>query len=618
MRRSAFCLPLVLAAALAPGGTVSAATDAPVARGLIVRLQSAPDSAKSAESVRERLAAVAQDSALPAQAGVPIGDGRHLLRFDVPLSGAALAAAERRVRLNPQVAEVEPDVRLRRLAEPNDPYYANGAQWYLRTPAAGGASAINLPPVWAITQGRPEQVIALVDTGVDPRHPDLAGKLLPGYDMVSDLRTSNDGDGRDPDASDPGDWVTEADLGQVGFQGCTVEDSSWHGTFIAGQLAAATGNATGVTGVNWAAKILPVRVSGQCGAWLSDVVDGIRWAAGLPVAGVPANPTPARIINVSFGGPGACGSSYQAAIDAARAVRSLVVVAGGNEAGPLSRPADCGGVLSVGAVRRDGLKAPYSSFGRTLGIMAPGGFGAVDGAIVSTTNTGKRGPEAPSYGTKQGTSFAAPLAAGVASLMLAANPALTPDEIVSRIQAGARAFPHVAGYASCESASTLASACNCTTASCGPGLLDAAGALQLAGSPAVAIAAVDPVAPGATVTLDGRASTASPGAQLVAYQWSQQSGPGAAQIASPDQPLTQVTLPGGASGTWVFRLLVSDSAGRSADNYVSVVAQGPGGGGDAGDGGGEGSGGGASGWWWGLGLWLAAAVAWRQRRAPLR
>jgi serine protease len=338
------------------------------------------------------------------------------------------------------------------------------------------------------------------------------------------------------------------------------------------------------------------------------VVDGIRWAAGLPVSGVPTNPNPARVINVSFGGAGSCGVSYQTAIDAARAVRSLVVVAAGNESGPLTRPADCRGVLSVGAVRQDGLKTWYSNFGRSLGIMVPGGAGAQDGgpALYSTLNSGQRGPETSTYGAKQGTSFAAPLAAGVAALMLAANSALGPDEIISRIQSGARPFPHVPGHVSCESAATINTPCNCTAASCGPGLLDAAGALQLAASPSVAIAPVDAVDPGATVTLDGRGSTPSQGAQLVGYQWSQYAGPSNAAIATPDQAMTSVTLPGG-QGSWVFRLVVTDSAGRSADNYVTVATR------DAGDS--DSGGGGAMAWWWGLGLWLAAIAAWRQRRS---
>ncbi len=607
-----FCLA---AAVLAASATTHAAAEAPVARGLIVQLKAAPEGRESAQAVRERLATVALDTGLPSQNGTPVGDRQHLLRFDQPLSGAALEAAERRMRLNPQVASVEPDVRMKRQAEPNDTYYASGSQAYLRTPAAGNVAAINLPPVWAVTQGRPDQVVAVVDSGVDKSHPDLAGKLLPGYDMVSDAVMANDGDGRDADPSDPGDWVTEAELSAISFFGCEAADSSWHGTFIAGQVAAATNNGAGVAGVNWNAKVLPVRVSGKCGAWLSDVADGIRWAAGLAVSGVPANPNPARVINVSFGGAGACGATYQAAIDAARAVRSLVVVSAGNESGPLTRPANCSGVLSVGAVGQDGLKTWYSNYGGGVSVMAPGGAGVRGGpALFSTLNAGLRGPQAPTYGTKSGTSFAAPLVAGVASLMLAANSTLSPDELISRIQSGSRPFPNAPGVASCESAANLNTPCNCTTASCGAGLLDAAGAMQLAASPAVAIAPVDPVAPGGTFTLDGRSSTPSQGAQIVAYQWSQVSGPGSATIAAPGQAQTSVTLPAG-QGSWVFRLVVSDSAGRSADNYVTVTTREAGGSdGDSGDGGG----GGATSWWWGLGLWLVALAGWRQRRGSLR
>ena len=582
------------------------AADATVARGLIVTLKAPSDGGReSPQATRERLRAVAADAGLGgAQAPMPVGPGAHLLPFAAPLTGTAVQDAERRVRLNPQVASVEPDVRLKRLATPNDPYYTDGIQWHLRTPAEGGAAALNLPPAWERTRGSAEQVVAVVDSGALYGHPDLAGKLLPGYDLISDLDTSNDGDGRDPDASDPGDWITSSEAGSGRYPLCPAEDSSWHGSFIAGEIAAATHNGVGVAGVGWDTRVQPVRVSGKCGAWLSDVVEGIRWAAGLPVSGVPTNPTPARVINVSFGGSSSCNSAYQTAIDDAGAAGSLVVVAAGNENGALTRPADCAGVLAVGAARQDGLKTYYSSYGPNVGIMAPGGPGAADTGprLYSTSNAGLRGPGEHIYDSKDGTSFASPLAAGVAALMLSVNPALTPAQLISRIQSGARPFPSSAAYPTCRVGMPASSACNCTRETCGPGLLDAEGALRLALSPSAVIAPIGSVPAGSTVTLDGRGSAAVAGASIASYQWSQVSG-SPVGIRDAGAPVASVSLPD-ERGDWVFRLLVTDSEGRAADNYVTVSTFG----GDVDEGGGT------TGPAWGAGLWaLALGALWHRR-----
>ena len=582
------------------------AADATVARGLIVTLKAPSDGGReSPQATRERLRAVAADAGLGgAQAPMPVGPGAHLLPFAAPLTGTAVQDAERRVRLNPQVASVEPDVRLKRLATPNDPYYTDGIQWHLRTPAEGGAAALNLPPAWERTRGSAAQVVAVVDSGALYGHPDLAGKLLPGYDLISDLDTSNDGDGRDPDASDPGDWITSSEAGSGRYPLCPAEDSSWHGSFIAGEIAAATHNGLGVAGVGWDTRVQPVRVSGKCGAWLSDVVEGIRWAAGLPVSGVPTNPTPARVINVSFGGSSSCNSAYQTAIDDAGAAGSLVVVAAGNENGALTRPADCAGVLAVGAARQDGLKTYYSSYGPNVGIMAPGGPGAADTGprLYSTSNAGLRGPGEHIYDSKDGTSFASPLAAGVAALMLSVNPALTPAQLISRIQSGARPFPSSAAYPTCRVGMPASSACNCTRETCGPGLLDAEGALRLALSPSAVIAPIGSVPAGSTVTLDGRGSAAVAGASIASYQWSQVSG-SPVGIRDAGAPVASVSLPD-ARGDWVFRLLVTDTLGRSADNYVTVSTFRQD----------DGKGGGATGLAWGAGLWALALLAlWRRR-----
>lgn len=606
-----------LAPAAAPASAQSPATGPPsrAARGLIVHLKAPSDIRESAQATRERLTALAADTGLsPAHPPIILGGGQHLLRFAHPLSGADLQAVERRVRLHPFVATAEPDLRLKRLAEPQDPYYVNGTQWYLRRPAEGGAAAINLPPAWDRSAGSPRQVVAVLDSGVLYHHPDLAGRLLPGYDMVSDTNTANDGDGRDADASDPGDWINAAEAGTMHFADCTLEDSSWHGTFIAGVIAATTNNGQGVAGVSWNSMVLPVRVAGKCGAWLSDLLDGMRWAAGLPVAGVPANPYPAKVINISYGGNRACSSAYQLAIDDVTAAGALVVAAAGNNDSQLTRPADCAQVLSVGAVRQDGLKTAYSNHSPALGIMAPGGPGATETGpgITATSNTGKTGPGEHSYATRAGTSFATPLAAGVASLMLSLNPALTPAQLIARIQAGARPFPANPAYGLCPDETLGIGACNCTTASCGPGLLDADRALQQAASPSAVIAPLGDVAAGGTLTLDGRGSAALPGRTIAAYQWSLVSGPAAVSVPSTNAATVNVSLPS-AVGTWVFRLLVTDSAGDAADNYVTASTTPPPEVGARSSSSSSG-GGGALGPLWGAGLWLLALVAWARRR----
>ncbi|KQP49345.1 hypothetical protein ASF44_01690 [Pseudorhodoferax sp. Leaf274] len=577
-------------------------------RNLLVRLKPPADATASTSSTREApLAARERLRAVAATAGVGFEDERaigrqhQLLRLPAAQSGAELEATVRRLRLNPDVLDVEPDVRVRRLAVPNDPSFST--QWHLQAPTTF-AAAMNMPAAWDVTTGSTQVVVAVLDVGVRLNHPDLTGRLLPGYDFVSEVEFANDGDGRDADPSDPGDWVSAADKRSSLFSTCDVEDSSWHGTFIAGQIAAATNNGLGVAGIDWRAKVLPVRISGKCGALLSDLLDGMRWAAGLAVAGAPANTTPARILNLSFGGDAACSPSYQDVIDEITEAGALLVVAAGNESGTVARPADCNGVLAVGAVQEDGRKTAYSNYGARVGLVAPGGTRTR--AIYSLDNSGTTTPGVDTYGQKLGTSFSSPQAAGVAALMLAVNPALTPAQLVLRMQDSARAHVVVAGAPLCSTNGAVA--CNCDTSTCGAGLLDAAQAVLAAGPAQAPTAVAAPLAmtsAGSTVTLNGNASTPSAGARIVAWQWTQLSGPATASIARASDASTGATLPAG--GSYVFRLTVTDSAGRRDVADVAVTATSPSGGG----------GGGASGWWWGAGLWALALLAWRRRAAAV-
>ncbi len=561
---------------------------------------------------RERLARLKKEAGLPDATPGEAGNA-GLLRFDRPLRGQALENAVRRARLHPDVAWVEPDVLVPRLAPrmPNDALFSQ--QWHLQAPdlAAGNAAGLNLPSPWGDTTGSssgPTAVVAVVDSGIRPSHPDLAGKLLPGHDLVSDLSVANDGDGRDADPTDPGDWVDANDRTKPLFAGCDLASSSWHGTFIAGQIAAATDNVQGVAGINWNARILPVRVAGKCGALLSDLLDGLRWAAGLPVSGLPTNPNPARVINLSFGGDVACDGAYQTTIDAVTNAGSLIVVAAGNLDTTLTRPADCRRVMAVASVRKDGAKAAYSNFGTRVAVAAPGGSteGGTTTLLLSTDNSGSTTPGADIYSYKQGSSFAAPQAAGIASLMLAVNPSLTPRQLIERMKAGARPHEAVAGLAACGTPGT--GVCNCTTATCGTGLLDARTSVQLATGPAVVIRPLNEVEPGTVITLDGQQSVAIPGASIVSYQWVQVSGPPVA-LSSANTAVATATLV--SESTYVFSLTVVDNFGRSGEDTVRGVAVMPpppaGGGG----------GGGATSHLWGLSLWAwVIAVAWFQRRRP--
>lgn len=571
----------------------------------------------TARKGRERLTRLAKDAGLPQGTAGEAGNAQ-LLRFDRPLRGKALDSALRRARLHPDVAWVEPDVLVPRLQVPNDPGYLD--QWHLAAPAGANISGLNLPAAWAATTGS-AVVVAVVDSGVLPDHPDLlslGARLLPGYDLVSELSVANDGDGRDADPRDPGDWVTAAESNSPAslFYQCTWDgvspapypkaDSSWHGTFIAGQIAAATNNAQGVAGLNWAAKVLPVRVSGKCGALVSDLLDGLRWAAGLPVSGVPANLNPARVINLSFGGDQPCSWAYQSTIDAVTDAGALLVVAAGNGDAALTRPADCRRVMAVASVRKDGAKAWYSNFGDRVALAAPGGSdeGGTATMLLSTDNSGTAAPAADSYGYKQGTSFAAPQAAGVASLMLAVNSSLSPRQLIERMKTGAR--PHVTLGALPACGTPGVGACNCTTSTCGVGMLDAHTSVQLANGPAVVIKPLVQVEPGAVVTLDGSQSVAIPGASITSYQWVQVEGP-PVTISSATSAVATVTLV--SEATYVFSLTARDNLNRVGEDTIQGVAAMPPPP--------AGGGGGSMGQLWGLGLWtwvLAVLVSQRRRR----
>jgi serine protease len=342
----------------------------------------------------------------------------------------------------PGVLAVEPDILMHALSS-NDPRLPE--QWSLHDARVGS----DITKAWSLSRGK-GVVVAVLDTGIT-RHPDLDAQVLPGYDFISTPAIARDGDGRDANAADEGDAYG-------GYP------SSWHGTHVAGTIAAVTDNAVGVAGVAPDARILPVRVLGKGGGYMSDIVDAMVWAAGGAVAGTPLNPNPARVINLSLGGPGACSTAMAAAVRRANALGATVVVAAGNDsqnAGNAS-PASCPGVVSVAASGRDGALAWYSNHGDSVALTAPGGSnrGIAKDNVLSTLNTGSIDPAQPTYAFYAGTSMAAPHVAGVAALMLAARPLLTPADVREFLVDTTRPMP-----VRCQEA-------------CGSGLLDAAAAVQ--------------------------------------------------------------------------------------------------------------------------------------------
>lgn len=356
--------------------------------------------------------------------------GRRVIRLDRRVPARDLTQLARDIQLSdPSIESVEIDHVVRASFTPND------GRWDLQWDFVSGTGGINIQKAWDLSQGFGQRV-AVLDTGVRP-HADLVGNLLPGYDLISDSTRAGDGGGRDSDASDPGDNVAAGACGL--FE--PAEASSWHGTHVAGTIAAVGNNGMWVSGVAPKAKIVPVRVLGKCGGAESDVADGIVWAVGGSVGNLPKNANPALILNLSLGGQHSCGSTYQSAIDYARKLGALIVVAAGNDEEDVSNhaPANCKGVMAVAATTRAGARASYSNFGSGVDIAAPGGD--KDNPVWSLSNMGTAGPSTDALAGMSGTSMAAPHVAGVAALMMASNSLLMPSDTAYLMKASARSFP---------------------------------------------------------------------------------------------------------------------------------------------------------------------------------
>lgn len=529
-----------------------------------------------------------------ARLGLELADGQPLGERSQVIQGRGLSSASLASRLAAQ-SDVEWAVADRRrfaLGTANDPLYPDGltsttpvvGQWYLRAPTSTAVSAINAMGAWDTSTGSSSIVVAVLDTGVRFDHADLAANLLSGHDFISDSPTANDGGGRDSDASDPGDWVSAAEDSSGTFAGCGESDSSWHGTQVAGLIAAVSDNSVGMASVARNVRVLPVRVLGKCGGYDSDIIAAMRWAAGLSVSGVANNAHPARVINLSLGSTGSCSTAYQEAVNEIKAAGVVIVAAAGNEGLATGTPANCSGVIAVAALRNTGTKVGYSSLGSAVAISAPGGncvneTGSCLYPILTTTNTGTTTPVSSSYSdgsnASLGTSFSAPLVSGTVALMLSADSSLTPGQVASLLSITARSFPSSgagSGVSACQTSSAQAqtSECYCTTSTCGAGMLDASAAVAAAaaanasGGTASAVITVSSstIQVGDSVTLDGSSSVAASGS-IASYAWSITSGSSVAAFSSATASST-ATLNALAAGTVTVQLTVTDSAGNSA------------------------------------------------------
>ena len=375
-----------------------------------------------------------------------LASGADLMRLDRGLTRAEADGLAATVSRLPGVRYAVPNRIVQTQAVPTDPSFSTAGQWGFKY-SPGTIEGANFVGAWDLTIGSATQTIGIVDSGIARSHEELVTQLrvnatFPngGYDFVTDPLVSADGNGRD---SDP----------QQGPSSCG------HGTHVAGTIAAQTSFAGGLTSIGVAggaslSKLLMARALGDQFGNDADAIDAMLWLAGEPVAGVAVNPSPVRMINMSFGGAGACGGAYQEAFDILIARGVLPVVAAGNGSGAdvsSSAPANCRGAVAVAASDVSGALASFSNVGNGIAITAPGV------AILST------GGATTGACSKSGTSMAAPHVTAAAALLQAVRPTLTVSQTRLALRAGARPFP---------------GASTCTTAKCGAGLLDVRGALD--------------------------------------------------------------------------------------------------------------------------------------------
>lgn len=594
MRSSRILLGLLLAAVVSlcigaaeynPVRKQPAAASASTGR-VIVKLSASDTSGRAqAQSASNTVAALAGRNKLTLKQTRQITSNLHVMQFEPETSGESLDESLARLRADSAVEYAEADHRRFANAVPNDELYTG--QWYMQN-ASSTPSAIDAETAWDVTTGSSSVVIADLDTGVLFDHPDLlrmasGGRLLAGYDFISDTDVANDGDGRDSDSEDPGDWITSEEANSSTFSDCDVSDSSWHGTRVAGILGALSNNSTGIAGVTWSGSILPVRVLGKCGGYDSDILAAMLWAGGIHVDGVEDNANPAKIENLSFGSTGTtCPASYEDVIDQLTEAGVLVVVSAGNEGGPVAVPARCDGVAAIAGLRHTGTKVGFSSLGREIALSAPGGncVNTAEGepclySIDTTYNLGTTTATTHSYTDQTnynvGTSFSAPIVSGIAGLMASVNGNLNSSQLIARLQEGTTTFPVSSDstVAECHvptsSNDLQTSECNCTTETCGAGMADANGAVQAALRPIAAVTTPESVSAGQSIALSGEGSTAADTYTIASYAWTVACG----SVSITDSNTATATVVAPSSGSYTVRLTVTDNADR--EDTVDVV-----------------------------------------------
>ena len=411
-----------------------------------------------------------------ARRGKQLGERFETIVLDEPITVDEAEEVAKSLERDGLVVSASPDYPRYASVAPNDPEWSN--QWSLRAFNGSTNAGIGVEGAWTSVPGANDVVVAVIDTG-RPKfngndHPDMNGNVVPGYDFMTlsgGGRDPRDGNGWDANETDEGDWETAGQC--AGGAPASNQNSSWHGSHVAGIIAAESNNGLGIAGINPRAKVQHIRILGACGGITSDEIAAIRWAAGLPVpaqngnAAPPINPTPAKVINLSLGGESPCSDAEQAAINAAVNAGSIVVVAAGNSSLDLDvndyAPANCNNVITVAATTQNGSRLSQSNYGSTVEIAAPGN------AIRSTMNAGTTTTTSSwTYTDKSGTSMAAPIVAGVVSLMLSYQPTLTFVDARYILQQSASAFP---GGSTCGSSPS-------NTVFCGDGIVNATGALQ--------------------------------------------------------------------------------------------------------------------------------------------
>lgn len=534
---------------------------------------SAPRSSRQApveQRMKERMASAASEASAGKVQGLSylraVSGDSHVYLTDRALDRSSMQTVVQALSSDPAIESVSIDERMVPHAfSPDDTAYVNNTQWQLKAPttdlgAANFAGAWNRVTSASVAVSGENVVVAVLDSGYRP-HTDLVANLLTGYDFISadpagtfssTLVTANDGDGRDNSALDPGD-------GNTNSANCDLSSSSWHGTRVAGIVSAVTNNASGMAGAAYKAKVLPVRVLGVCGGYVSDVVDAMRWAAGITVNGL-TNANPAKVINVSLGGNGTCDSRYQSAINDVRNTKNAtVIVSTGNESSnsTITQPANCKNVIAVTAHRSDGTSPTFANVGAGTSLSAPGV------GIYSTSNSGAQAPASDTFESANGTSFSAPMVSSVAAMLYQIKPGITPDEVASRLINSVRSFP----------VSTFCSG----NYLCGAGLLDADAAvaqtLDNDAPYANAYASQSSnVARGVSVTLTGVAGAGTSGAGLASVQWTQVSGPAVSISNGAGNVATILTPASSNDNNLVFRFRATTlaPAAKTADSFVTV------------------------------------------------